>query len=161
MTEYCHNRVREAVILASIAHSEDKWGDKPYLTHLALTAFEVSLLSDRNEFLCAAWLHDVLEDHPQQREEIVIQFPEIVGTLDTVSKRKNESYTEFIDRVLESGDDGAILVKYADMKTNLENDPSPRLRAKYEPHFVRLQDSVLRIITRRHHNKSSRLTGRH
>lgn len=161
MTEYCHDHVREAILLASSAHNGDKWGHQPYLTHLALTAFEVSLLSDKHELLCAAWLHDTLEDHPRYREEIAERFPEILGTLDTVSKHKGETYDEFIDRVLDSDDDGAIIVKYADMKTNMENNPTPRLRAKYEHHFIKLQEAILRILTRRHHNKSSRLTGRH
>lgn len=59
------NRIIQAAHLAKAAHWNQarKWTERPYITHPARVAMRVMLRSDcSTAMVCAAWLHDTLED---------------------------------------------------------------------------------------------------
>jgi GTP pyrophosphokinase len=73
--------------------------------------------------LKAALLHDLLEDMPQtQVDEIRIidlDGPQVVELVLEVTKRKDETKSEFLNRVLTTGSRNALLLKCADRISNL------------------------------------------
>jgi (p)ppGpp synthase/HD superfamily hydrolase len=142
-----HSEVKEiidrAIKLAARAHADDKWGELPYMVHLALVANEVRTIAPEWPILeAAAWLHDVIEDHPEYTDEVIRDFPEIFAIIRTVSRVEGETYDEFIQRVLDSYEDDAIMLKLADMRVNLGNGPKGNLRSRYEKHIKTLEKRV-------------------
>lgn len=142
-----HSEIKEtidrAIKLAARAHKDDKWGDHPYMLHLALVANEARSIAPEFPILeAAAWLHDVIEDHPEFKEEVAQDFPEIYPIVLTVSRIEGETYDEFIHRILDSYYDDAIILKLADMRVNLGNDPRGSLRNRYEKHIKTLEKRV-------------------
>ena len=137
------DNVYKAYSLAESAHVDDKWGDAPYMVHLYLVVIELMKLGKHNDtnMHCAAILHDVIEDHPEYSDTVKADFPEVFESLLVVSRLKDETYTEFIDRIICSGNHVAITVKYCDMLVNLMNNPPDRLRKRYEQHIGRLADA--------------------
>lgn len=141
-------RNHAAINIAIDAHIEDTWGDKPYMTHLALTAYKATQIlaevgiDDVDDFVSAAWLHDVIEDHPEYEDQIREEFPELIDSLLLVSRDKKGTYAEFIKKIIDSGDKIAIVVKLADMTTNLSNNPPANLRKRYEKNIDKLKAAV-------------------
>jgi (p)ppGpp synthase/HD superfamily hydrolase len=138
--------ISRAIKLASSAHKNDKWGELPYTVHLALVANEIRLICPERPILeAAAWLHDVIEDHPEYAEEVKNEFPEVYDIVRMVSRVEGETYSEFIQRILDSYDDDAIMLKLADMRVNLGNlaeSSKVGLRERYEKHIGSLEKRV-------------------
>lgn len=139
---------REAIFLASLAHHADKWGDHPYMLHLALVADAISdLLKDDDkginydDAISAAWLHDVIEDHPEYELKVSKSFPKLVNSLLLLARSSDESYSEYIDRVIESKDKLALAVKISDMSVNMGNNPPERLLKRYSKHYGKLVEA--------------------
>lgn len=69
------NRARK---FAEAAHGainhKRKYTGVPYIVHPASVAKLVSSVTDNIEMICAAWLHDVVEDTPVTLEEIGSEF---------------------------------------------------------------------------------------
>jgi (p)ppGpp synthase/HD superfamily hydrolase len=142
-----HSEVKEiidrAIKLAARAHAEDKWGELPYMVHLGLVANEIRTIAPEWPILeAAAWLHDVIEDHPEYTDEVIRDFPEIFPIIRTVSRVQGETYDDFIQRILDSYEDDAIMLKLADMRVNLGNGPRGSLRNRYEKHIKTLEKRV-------------------
>lgn len=131
----------EVIELASRAHEADRWGEYPYVTHLALTATKARELGGNEHVEQTAWLHDVIEDHPQYASEIKERFPALHSSLLVLAKNKDEAYPDYISRVLESGDQTALTVKLADMEVNYHHAPDKRRHAKYQSQIGRLRDA--------------------
>lgn len=135
--------VNRAIILANKAHSRDMWGDNPYATHLALTAVKIREVTPGVPMAeAAAWLHDVVEDHPEYASQVREEFPEVYEAVVNVSRKDDESYDEFIDRVIGTKDRLTISLKYADMSVNLSNNPRESLRKRYEKNINRLSEAL-------------------
>lgn len=70
---------------ASKAHAEAgqrrKYTDEPYIVHPAAVAELVRSVSDDEEMLAAAWLHDTVEDTPSTLEDISSHFGARVASL--------------------------------------------------------------------------------
>jgi len=58
-----------------------KYTNDPYIVHPAAVAKLVSTVTDNVEMICAAWLHDVVEDTPVTIEQIHNEFGDIVAQL--------------------------------------------------------------------------------
>lgn len=97
-----------------------------YFGHPARVARYVKVSSGKNYIaMTAAILHDVIEDCGVSFEEIqdVLGLSDaIVDILKLLTRLPDETYVEFIDRIIASGNMLAILVKLCDIKDNL--DPS-------------------------------------
>lgn len=142
-----NNMVQRAILLASEAHKDDMWGNSPYMTHLALAADNVAFLvsgfygtyADTENAVAAAWLHDVIEDHPEFEDRVRAEFPEIVDSLLLVARDRNDTYAEFIQKIIDSADEIALLVKIGDMRSNMNNNPPERLLQRYEKNIAKLE----------------------
>lgn len=130
-------------MLAARGHVDDRWGDYPYLTHLALVAEKVRALFGADEAaLMAAWLHDLYEDHPEYQNEIQRRFPELWKTLFLLARDPETEYLDYVQAVIDSGDRRALLVKYADLLTNLGHGPKRQsLRERYRTAIKMIEET--------------------
>lgn len=90
--------VTAAEELSRIAHLGQLYGDQPYIVHPADVANRVK--ANGPNAVMAAWLHDVVEDTDITLEDLRLYgFPdEVVDAVDAVTRRPDETYTEFIRR---------------------------------------------------------------
>lgn len=118
----------EAIARAAHYGQQRQFSGKPYIIHPEAVA---KSLEDPNDKI-VAWLHDVLEDCPEWRAERLIKegiSPKNVESIQVLTRREEESYFDFILRVLK--DDCARRVKIADVNHNLIDVHSGSLRDKY------------------------------
>lgn len=113
------------------------------------------------EVKLAALLHDVLEDTPKTREDLLeMGYSErTVRAVEAVTKKKGDphSYEEWIDLIIASGNADAILVKYADMSENfdperiakLPPDLQSKLSKKYSGPLKKLKAAVDALAAKR------------
>ncbi|MEN3005924.1 MAG: HD domain-containing protein [Dehalobacterium formicoaceticum] len=107
----------KAIRIAAKAHEGqmDKAG-QPYILHPLRVMF---MRRDETERICAV-LHDVIED-----SDITIEYlrkegfsEEVLSALNSLTKRENENYDDFIGRVIENKT--ACKVKLADLSDNMD-----------------------------------------
>ena len=87
----------EAVVYAEKAHEGAirKGSKVPYITHPLETALIVSLITDDEELVTAALLHDVIEDAGKTVEEIEILFGKrVAGLVAAESEDKTKSWIQ-------------------------------------------------------------------
>lgn len=108
--------LEDAILLAVEAHrgQVDKAG-RPYILH----ALRVMLRLDSDVERISAVLHDVIEDSGYRVDRLrEMGYPEeVLRALDCLTRRQQESYTQFIARV--KTDPLARRVKIADLEDNL------------------------------------------
>jgi hypothetical protein len=71
----------------------------------------------------------------------------VVQTVVTLTRREEESYKDFIERIAHSGDERAIKIKKADLVHNMDlfridnptNEDIKRIKEKYEPAYLYLR----------------------
>jgi (p)ppGpp synthase/HD superfamily hydrolase len=77
--------IRRAAEYAKAAHESigqrRKFTNKPYIVHPLAVAEIVSSVTDDKEMICAAWLHDVVEDTPRTIEQVADEFGTPIATL--------------------------------------------------------------------------------
>jgi hypothetical protein len=140
---YDNSKLQAAIKLAGEAHANDKWGDYPYMVHLALVASELRELEPDNiKVQCAGWLHDVIEDHPEYSERIALEFPDLYESLLIDSRKPDESYDDYLASVIASHDEIAIKVKWADMKVNMGNQDPNKIWGRYRRNFPKLESAL-------------------
>ena len=109
--------LEQAISIASLAHEGqlDKAGE-PYILHPLRVMMK---LKDEKQRIVAV-LHDVIEDTGVTDMNLIIQGLEIdlINVILTLTRNKNESYDEYIDRI--SKDEFAIQVKLADLEDNMD-----------------------------------------
>jgi hypothetical protein len=133
----------------------DKAG-KPYYQHPVAVMGNLPAHASL-EVKLAALLHDVIEDTPYKRSDL-----EAMGyskaTLDIVELVTKQSHGEqpYIDKIkaiIASGNEGAILVKYADMKENmnpqrlalLDEQTREKFIEKYRAPLILLEQAVKKL----------------
>lgn len=119
-------KVTNAQKFAITAHGEQKYGDEfPYSVHLqavvsVLLRFDVI----DEDLLCAAWLHDTLEDTDRTYEEIQLFFGDdvsrIVSAL-TEPKGGNRAWRHGQTYPVIARFSSAVIVKLADRIANIES----------------------------------------
>lgn len=106
----------KAILIATTAHENqvDKAG-APYIFHPLRVMLSLETIKQQ---ICGV-LHDVIEDTPVTLEKLkALGFEEeIITALDALTRRTNESYDDFISRVLEN--QLACHVKLADLSDNM------------------------------------------
>lgn len=109
--------LNKAIEIATRAHAGqvDKAG-APYILHPLRV-----MISRENELerICAV-LHDVVEDSDITFDDLRKEdfSEEVIAVLDCLTKRSDESYEEFIDRILKN--ETACRVKLADLCDNMD-----------------------------------------
>ena len=86
------------------------------------------------KFVHAAWLHDIVEDTSVTLEDLAElgYHLEILTAVDLLTRRKDEKYPDYIDRLIESRNPIALAVKISDQVDNLNVKRFAGL-----PHFMR------------------------
>jgi len=125
--------INKAILIATKAHrgQVDKAGN-PYILHPLRAMLS---RQDETERICAV-LHDVIEDTEVTFEDLRNEgfSEEVLSALDCVTKRDNESYDEFIDRIIKNKT--ACYVKLADLKDNMDLS---RIKTPTERDYERIE----------------------
>lgn len=117
---------RKAMITAYNAHhgQTDKSG-VPYIFHPFIVA-EKTFLNGGGEYaVCAALLHDVVEDTDISFEDLEKDFPEqVIRVLRLLTHERGQTYMEYIHNIKDEEDkeirEIALLVKQADLSHNMD-----------------------------------------
>lgn len=115
-----------AKLFAIQAHGDQKYGDQPYGVHLQeVVAVLVRFGVRSHVVLCAAWLHDVLEDTKTTAEAVLGEFGAPIAEL--VEAVTNEAGANRKERNLRTYPKirrygiNAVVLKLADRIANVEN----------------------------------------
>lgn len=111
------------VAFISQAHSGQKYGNMPYMFHPMEVAAAIENATT-NEYL-AGLLHDVLEDTEYTENDLRERYAdEVVDMVVLLSKDDSLDYRGNIQRIIDSGNRGAMKVKLADNRVNRGGDKS-------------------------------------
>mgnify|MGYP000861578190 CR=1 FL=1 len=120
------------------ANQTDKSG-KPYIEHIYAVANGVTSLDAKT----VAYLHDIVEDTEWTLDRLRDYFPShIVNAVDCLTRREDESYKDFIQRVKK--DPLATQVKISDLTHNMDlsrmPDPSDRDLRRWNKYRKAMQE---------------------
>lgn len=117
---------------------------EPYIGHLERVSNKMS----SEEGKIVGLLHDVVEDTKITLEDLkkLGYTDNIIVAVDIVSKRQEEDYDTYIDRVISSGNTIALELKKCDLEDNmdpkrlskLDKDTKERLEKKYKKAYERI-----------------------
>jgi (p)ppGpp synthase/HD superfamily hydrolase len=121
--------IRNAMQLASYAHRNQKYGEHPYVTHLADVVARVKTITTDPEIIAAAWLHDTIEDTQVTHGDIERKFgknvADMVWAVTGHGQNRAEKMANAIAKIAQTP--GSELVKSADrlsnVKASLANNP--------------------------------------
>lgn len=121
--------VQRAMQVAAYAHRSQKYGEHPYVSHLADVVARVKTITQDPEIIAAAWLHDTLEDTQVTHGDIQRQFgPNVAAMVWAVTgtgQNRKEKMANAIAKISQTP--GSELVKSADrlsnVKASLANNP--------------------------------------
>ncbi len=136
----------KAILIAAKAHEGqvDK-GGQPYILHLLRVMFSRKSEAER---ICAV-LHDVIEDTDISLDYLKAQgfSEEVLSALDVLTRRKGETYDEYISRVIENKT--ACHVKLCDLCDNMDlsrianpSDADHKRMKKYRKAADRISDAL-------------------
>lgn len=116
----------KALFYAAEAHDGQLYANLPYFIHVCMVAGEV-LMADRIEPLSnlkdavqIALLHDVLEDTPITKEEMLASFePSVVHGVDLLTKKEGVPFSDYFPGIKDGGADVSI-IKMCDRIVNLQ-----------------------------------------
>ncbi len=120
-----YNTIMKALEFASKIHKHQKrsFTNEPYINHPIRVANNKEVLRYGSSGICVALLHDCIEDaeYPEESDKYISQhFPgpvyESIKLL--THNRLEKSYNEYIKDILNSKNELAIVVKYADSLDN-------------------------------------------
>ncbi len=115
--------IKEARELAFSYHADQKYGSRPYSYHLQkvvnIARFYSSLIPKEalEDVICAAYLHDVLEDTLCTQDEILRALNPRILLIVKLLTKNSSNLEEYFDQV--SQDDLAIFVKLCDRYANV------------------------------------------
>ena len=92
-----------------------------------------------------ALLHDIVEDTPATIEDIEFMFGiRIAEAVDLLTRKKEDTYFDYIHKIATSGDKLAIEVKLADLADHLEKVDTlkPSLKKRYEKATLMLGGAI-------------------
>lgn len=123
-------------------------GGSFYINHLIKVASKVR--SDEDKTI--ALLHDIIEDtNITKRDLLDMGFSKkIVDTVAILSRKKDETYSEFIQRIIDSKNISAIRVKIADLEDNMDlkrianytDKDVNRVEKRYKPAYAALCEAL-------------------
>ncbi len=150
------DKIKRASEFARQAHAavgqRRKYTGEPYIVHPAAVARQVAGVTNDESMICAAWLHDVVEDTPVTLDEIAQQFGDevarLVGELTRVS-RSGEGTRSARKRLdlehTRAASPSAKTIKLADLIDNLTSI------ADHDPAFARIymgeKQELLKVLT--------------
>jgi (p)ppGpp synthase/HD superfamily hydrolase len=120
-----HPTVNETIVRVSEFHQGqvDKLG-APYYFHPMRVMMRLGpAAADAEKH--AALLHDAIEDNPDVTPARLRELgysEDVLAMIELVTRRKPMSYNEFIDRIVASGNQGAMRIKLADLYDNTNGE---------------------------------------
>ncbi|MDR2944822.1 MAG: hypothetical protein LBU81_07085 [Methanosarcinales archaeon] len=151
-----------ALFYAAQAHNGQLYAGLPYVIHVCMVADEV-LAADRKrpfqnikDAVSIALLHDVLEDTPVTKEEMLRRFePAVVFGVDLLTKKEGLPLPDYLNGIKSGGSDISA-VKMCDRIINLQKPPAHWGADKIEEYY---DESVLilEILGESHDYVSKRL----
>jgi len=159
--------VTATVAFIQEAHKGQKYGNMPYFFHPVEVAAEAAFLANSifNEdfemvqaVTLAALLHDVIEDTDYTEADLRERYStNVVDAVVLLSLNENLEYLENIQRIVDSKNTIAMIVKLADNRVNRGGDKSKfkpekaeRLNARYDASMALLtkafKDAGIRVI---------------
>lgn len=123
----------------------DKAG-MPYINHLIRIWNRITGTLNSDSIKIVALLHDLLEDCPEWNEKSLRTFfPDcIVDTVVILTRRQNESYENYIERVIQ--DDWARIVKKEDLTDNMDLTRLPELTKKDIDRTIKYHKAYQKIV---------------
>lgn len=111
------------------AHGDQLYGELPYWTHpraVALTGRKIFGSRFTSDAVKTAFLHDVVEDTNIGLDELSkLDFSsKVIEAVALLTKDKSITYRENIEKIINSGNKLAMMVKYADNYENYTGDKS-------------------------------------
>lgn len=139
-----------ATALAKVAHSGQyrRGTGEPYFHHCERVAAGVYGWRAKT----VAYLHDVVEDTPVTTEMLIaIGFPkEVVDQVGALTRHwiVQETYQEFIDRTIETGDVLVLRVKLSDLQSNLGDidDLAPSEASGLRRRYTKSEEQILAAL---------------
>ena len=135
------------LILKIFEGSVDKCG-LPYYNHL----FKVYSKVNNYDEKIIALLHDIIEDKNIKASELLdIGYPKhIVDAVVILTKKKGAYYPDYIESIIESGNNLAMNVKLADLEHNMDlkriSNPTvndyERVNKRYMPAYTRIKNKL-------------------
>lgn len=130
--------IRKAAEFAARAHegAVRKGSQIPYISHPMEVAMIVAMMTDDQELIAAAYLHDVIEDAGVTYEELKQEFgPHIAELVRNESEDKSKSWMErkqaTIDHLITAGREDKLLA-FGDKLSNLRSTAKDYLVIKDE-----------------------------
>lgn len=138
--------LEDAIALAMKAHlgQKDRVGE-PYILHPLRVMFRLGWDAPEAARI-AAVLHDVVEDTAIQLRDLrrLGYSEEVLAAVELLSRRPEDSYEQFIERVLPNST--ARKVKRADLEDNMELRRLPTVTAKDLERLARYRSAWARIV---------------
>lgn len=135
------DQAREFMIKAH--EGQKRWDGRPYSVHpkKVVNILEKYFGVDVEEILCAAYLHDVLEDTKITEKEIEEKFGWFVARLvkELTFKPENGSTKEYVELCNKLGF-SASLIKIADILANITDE------GHKTDHFIRKRVAALKVL---------------
>lgn len=127
-------KYEDAIIFAMKVHEGQTRRDgTPYIYHPLRVASKLTC----TELKIAAVLHDVVEDTEVTLDEIIEKFDYwTADCVDALTRREGESYSAFIDRVVEHG--VAHLIKTQDILDNSGSHSTASQLARYKLALIKM-----------------------
>ncbi len=123
-------------------------GGYPYLNHL----HEVSNHVEGEDAKLIGLLHDTLEDTDMTSEELLkMGYSEhIVSSIEVLTRREKEDYSDYIERIIASNNKDALSVKLADLNHNMDisriKNPTvkdvDRIEKRYRPAYIKISNKL-------------------
>ena len=129
------------------AHDGQMYGDKEYWTHPVAVAKLVRKLGGSDDAILAALMHDVVEDTDYSLNDLTNMgySKSVVDIVNLLTKRPG-SYQENIQRIINSGNKDAMIVKLADNIINMSGDKSHMSHERRE-RLLKKYDMPIRMLS--------------
>ncbi len=107
---------------ARIRHGLQNYSGGPYMVHLETTAMIARMLKEDNDIICAAYLHDLLEDTETTLKELETRFGVAIGYLvysvtNVEGKNRAERHSKTYAKIAEY--EKAVRLKLCDRIANI------------------------------------------
>lgn len=131
-----NKKIIQAALFATKRHKGqlDDIGKDYYLAHLSPVAKAVECLTDDTDVICAAVLHDILEDTETTYEELVKKFGKRVADLvnEVTDEGTKDNYGKYFPRLKTKE---GILIKLCDRASNISRMDS--WSEKRQEHYLK------------------------
>lgn len=144
--------VLERIIVHDIA---DK-GENFYYEHVSRVAISLSKRYGEDTFLVnLAYMHDMIEDDLITNEELKERgySQEFLDSLSLLTRKKEDSYEQYIQKLIDSEDINALRVKRADLEDNMNltrlkivtKKDVKRVENRYIPTWYKVNEIITKL----------------